>query len=126
MDKTPLDRLPFDVPDGIRPYVAGADIYDSSCSPEARVLFIDRGNGCYLKRSEKGALEKEAAMAGYFYSLGLGAEVLDYVSGDFDWLLTASLDGEDCIHEMYLSDPKRLCDTTAYELRRLHETDFSG
>ena len=63
MDKTPLDRLPFDVPDGIRPYVAGADIYDSSCSPEARVLFIDKGNGCYLKRSEKGALEKEAAMA---------------------------------------------------------------
>lgn len=126
MDKTPLDRLPFDVPDGIRPYVADADIYDSSCSPEARVLFIDKGNGCYLKRSEKGALEKEAAMAGYFYSLGLGAEVLDYVSGDFDWLLTASLDGEDCIHERYLSDPKRLCDTTAYELRRLHETDFSG
>ncbi len=53
-------------------FLSGASIYDSSCSPEARVYFIDKGNGYYLKCSDSGELEKEAEMAEYFYSKGLG------------------------------------------------------
>lgn len=124
MKKTLLHRLPDDMPQDIRRFVSGARVYDSSCSPEANVYYIDRGKGCYLKRSAVGALEKEARMTAYFRSKGLGAEVLHYVSAGSDWLLTAALAGEDCLE--YLTDPRRLCDTIAHELRKLHETDFTG
>lgn len=100
-----------------------ADIYDSSCSPEARVWLIDRDGGYYLKRGEKGSLKREAEMARYFHRKGLGPEVLGYCSDAFDWLLTARVVGEDCTHAQYLENPKRLCDTIAERLRALHELD---
>lgn len=125
MKKTMINHIPNEIPQDIRHFIAGADIYDSSCSPEARVYFIDKGNGYYLKCSGMGELEKEVKMAQYFYSKELGAEVLNYISNnDRDWLLTAAVTGEDCTYEGYLTNPKRLCDTIAYELRKLHETDY--
>lgn len=126
MKKTLLKSFPYNVPQVIMRIISDADIYDSSCSPEAKVYFIDKDGGYYLKRSEKASLKKEAEMSAYFHSKGIGAEVLDYISGDCDWLLTAALNGNDCIYERYLQDPIRLCDTIAYELRKLHETDYSG
>jgi kanamycin kinase len=125
MNKILLSKIPDKIPLDILHYVKEANIYDSSCSPEARVYFIDKGNGYYLKCSDKGTLEKEAKMTEYFSSKGIGAGVLNYVSNDRDWLLTTAVIGEDCINEMYLADPKRLCDTIAYELRKLHETDYT-
>lgn len=126
MKKTLLNVLPEELPRELRNFISAAAVYDSSSSPEAKVYFIDREGGYYLKRSGKGALEKEAKMTKYFHAKGLGAQVLEYISGDSDWLLTAAVSGEDCLHEKHLSDPKRLCDTVAQELRRLHETDYTG
>lgn len=126
MKKTPLYQIPNEMPRDILHFVSGAKIYDSSCSEEAKVYFIDKGNGYYLKCSNQGALEKECKMTEYFHSKGLGAEVLRYISNDRDWLLTTSVIGEDCTHEEYLAHPERLCDTIAYELRKLHETDYTG
>ena len=126
MQKTLLHQIPDELPQDILHFVSGASIYDSSCSPEAKVYFIDKGNGYYLKCSGSGTLEKEAKMTAYFYSKKLGAEVLHYLSNDRDWLLTAAVIGEDCVHEAYLMNPTRLCDTIAYELRKLHETDYTG
>ena len=103
----------------------GAAVYDSSCSPEARVIFIDRDGGYYLKSAPKGTLEREASLDRYFHQKGLGAEVLEYLSDEKDWLLTARVEGEDCTHATYLEDPKRLCDLLAERLRMLHELDFS-
>jgi len=103
-----------------------AKIYDSSCSKAARVIFVDKDNGYYLKCSEKGSLKKEALMTEYYYQKGLAARVLDYLSDDKDWLLTERVMGEDCTYGEYLSDPKRLCDTIATRLRELHELDPSG
>lgn len=123
MKKTLLNQIPDEMPQEIRRFALGANIYDSSCSQEARVYFIDKGNGYYLKRSGSGSLEKEAVMTEYFYTKGLGAEVLNYISDASDWLLTTAVTGHDCVHEEYLMNPKRLCDTIAYELRKLHETD---
>ncbi|MDE6529155.1 MAG: aminoglycoside 3'-phosphotransferase [Lachnospiraceae bacterium] len=125
MKKTLLNRIPNDMPHDIQRFVSGANIYDTSCSPKAKVYFIDKGNGYYLKCSDRGMLEKESQMTEYFYSKGFGAEVLNYISNNSDWLLTTAVIGEDCVHERYLMDPKRLCDTIAYELRKLHETDYS-
>ena len=103
-----------------------AEIYDSSCSPEARVYFIDKDNGYYLKTAAKGTLQKEAELTAFFHTKNLGAKVCDYQSFEKDWLLTGRVRGEDCTHTQYLADPKRLCDTIAELLRSLHETDFTG
>ena len=101
----------------------GAVLYDSSCSPEARVIFIDRDGGLFLKKAAAGTLRTEAEMTAYFHTLGLSAEVLLYCTeGGADCLITRRLPGEDCLDEVCLSDPKRLCDTTATLLRALHET----
>lgn len=114
------------MPREIRRFAAAAAIYDCSSSPEARVYFIDKGNGYYLKYAGKGLLANEARMTNYFCAKGLGAEVLHYSSNDRDWLLTTAVAGENCAHETYLTEPERLCDTIAYELRKLHETDYTG
>ncbi|MBE6645205.1 MAG: aminoglycoside 3'-phosphotransferase [Ruminococcaceae bacterium] len=125
MKKTLLENIPCGFPDEIRTFIKGHDVYDSSCSPEARVYYIDKDKGYYLKSSAKGALANEAAMTSYFHSKGLGVEVLRYFTDDKDWLLTARAVGEDCTHADYLSESKQLCDTLATYLRELHELDFS-
>ena len=126
MKKTLLNDLPIALPSELERFVVGAPIYDSSCSPEARVYFIDKDEGYYLKVAKSGSLLREAQMTNYFHSIRLGTEVLDYVTGETDLLLTAKMRGEDCIHDVYLGNPKRLCDTIASELRRLHEIDYGG
>lgn len=123
MRKIPIDRIPDSLPPEIESLTLGAGLYDSSCSPEARVYFIDKDAGYYLKCAPAGALASEAAMARYFYGKGIGAEVLSYTSGAVDCLLTARADGNDCTHGRYLSDPDRLAERLAQELRALHETN---
>ena len=124
MKRTKIENF-IGIPDRFNKILNGADVYDSSCSKEAKVYFIDRGQALFLKTSKKGSLEREALMTDYFHSKGFGAEVVDYFSEDSDWLLTTAVLGEDCTFKQYLDDPKRLCDIYAKTLRELHETDFS-
>lgn len=126
MKKTIMNQLPQGIPHKLQQFVSISPIYDSSSSLEAKVYFIDKENGYYLKESSKGNLEKEAKMTEYFYSKGIGAEVLSYCSDKKDWLLTTAVSGEDCTNGIYLEDPKRLCDTLASELRKLHELDYEN
>ena len=126
MKRTTTTLSPERLPPALRPYAAGAAVYDSSCSPEARVWFLDRDGGYFLKTAPTGALQTEAELTAWFRQKGLSAEVLAYESGEADWLLTRRIPGEDCIHPAYLDDPRRLCDTTAELLRTLHETDPAG
>lgn len=124
MKRTEISVDITDFPIPFRSFLQNASVFDSSCSPEARVFFIEKDGGYYLKRAPRGMLEKEAAQARYFHTLGLSAAVLDYrVDGAHDWLLTARVAGEDCTHAVYLSDPARLCDLIATRLRALHEMD---
>lgn len=124
MKRTPIS-LPQDaVPASLHSFLQGANIFDSSCSAAARVYFLDKEDGFYLKTAPKGTLQKEAALTAFFHEKGLSAEVLAFESLEADWMLTRRIPGEDCIHPMYLEDPLRLCDTTAQLLRSLHETDF--
>ena len=123
MKKTLVAHLPDETPQELRRFAAGAALYDSSCSAGAKVWLIEKGRGYYLKSAGRGALEREAGLTKYFWAKGLGAEVLAYISGESDWLLTAAVPGEDGTHERYLSDPKRLCDVMARALRALHELD---
>ena len=125
MKRTLINSLPFELPEELWRIIRGARIYDSSCSPEARVYFIDKDGGYYLKASKKGTLKREAQMTEYFHKKGLGAEVLGYLSGESDILLTRAISGEDCTPAEYRAEPKRLCDLLATRLRALHEVDFS-
>ena len=109
MKKTLIERIPYFIPEEITRFIGNSKIFDSSCSPEARVYFIDKGEGYYLKLNKTGELKREAEMTSYFHSKGLGAEVLSYhTSAEGDRLLTAAVRGEDCTHAAYLEDPKRL------------------
>ena len=119
----PFDASSF--PNAYHSLLKSARVYDSSCSPDARVWFIERDGGFYLKSAPAGSLATEAAMTRYFHQKGLAAEVLDYRTDVRDWLLTTCVSGEDCTHRTYLEDPVRLCDLLAERLRALHESDGS-
>ena len=125
MKRTPIAREALLVPPSLEPMLRGASLYDSSCSPEARVVYIDRGPGFYLKSAPKGALKREAELTAYFHKKGLATEVLAYESLERDWLLTVRVPGEDGTDAAYLADPERLCDLLALRLRMLHELDGS-
>lgn len=117
---------PVSYPEVFRSLLTDSAVFDSSCSPQARVFYIEKDGGYFLKRSSKGALEREALLARYFHDLGLGAEVLAYESLEEDWLLTRRVAGEDMTHSSVLSDPIRLCDTLAACLRMLHALPCEG
>jgi len=125
MKKTEIERIPIILPEEIGRLCEGARLYDSSCSPEAKVYFIDREGGFYLKIAAQGSLSREALMTEYFFKKGLGTQVLSYISGESDILLTRAVAGEDCTATVYLDEPKRLCDLVAMQLRALHEIDPS-
>ena len=114
------------IPALFHPLFRETAVYDSSCSPDARVLSLERDDGLYLKSAPAGALETEAALTGYYHILGLATEVLSFHRDERDWLLTRRVPGEDCTHIMHLSHPERLCDILGQRLRMLHELDFAG
>ena len=124
MKRVQIEKIPLALPEEIRKFTEGARIFDSSCSPEARVYFIERDGGYYLKSNVAGSLQREALMTDYFHKKGLGAEVLEYFSGEGDLLLTRAMVGEDCTYPEYISNPDRLCDMLGERLRALHELDI--
>ena len=122
MNRTPITVNPEEYPIEYRSLLRG-EVYDSSCSRAARVLFVDVEGGLFIKRSAAGTLAREAAMTRYFHKLGLSVPVIDYRTvGDYDYLVTVRAKGEDCTHPDHLSQPERLCDLLATTLRALHET----
>ena len=125
MKKTLITKIPDAMPSEIYRFTEGRKIFDSSSSPEAKVYYIDRDGGYYLKRGERGTLASEAQMSAYFHKKGIGAKVLYYGTLEYDWLLTEAVSGEDCTSARYLSSPGRLSALLGERLRELHETDFS-
>ena len=114
------------VPAAFVPFTEGAKVFESSSSPEARVFYLEKDGGYFLKRAKVGTLETEAAMDTFFFQKAMGPEVLAYEQLEADWLLTRRLPGEDCTNTTYLEDPKRLCDTLGELLRHLHDTQSAG
>ena len=126
MDRRLTGPDPAAFPEVFRELIAASRVYDSSCSPEARVWFLDREEGLYLKTAPRGSLRREAEMTAFFCGKGLAAEVLRYESLDRDWLLTRAVPGEDCTFRRYLEDPKRLSALLGEKLRMLHEVSTAG
>ena len=128
MKRTEINLNKIILPDELCALVKGARVYDSSCSREARVYFVDRDGGYFIKSAPVGSLKKEADMTAFFHSKGLSAEVIAYLPDrdGRDFLVTSRVRGEDLTHPIYLDDPKRLCDTFATTLRSLHSLDLNG
>lgn len=126
MERRPIVADPAAFPEAFRELVAASRVYDSSCSPEARVWFLDREDGLYLKTAPKGSLRREADMTAFLHGKGLAAEVLSYESLEKDWLLTRAVPGEDCTFGPYLEDPKRLSGILGEGLRLLHDLPTGG
>jgi len=124
-----LKRLDIDTelfPPELRRFVSGAALYDSSCSPEASVVFVDKDGGYFIKSAPGGSLKREAEMTSYFNGKGLAPAVVMYLSGERDLLMTEKIPGDDCTAAKYLEHPTRLCDTLAELLKRLHATEHAG
>ena len=127
MKRTPVIIDANTFPAEYRALLTGVPVYDSSCSPEARVWFIDRDGGYYLKAAAAGSLASEAAKTRFFHQKGLAAQVLSYQTVEgWDWFLTRRVVGEDFTHADYLAQPERLCDLWAEILRELHATPTEG
>ena len=120
MKRTPIQPDYTAIPEFFHSYLTGCDVFDSSCSPTARVIFLDREGGLYLKSAPAGTLRQEAEMDAFFATLGLGPEVLAYHTDTKDWLLTKAVKGEDCLHPDYLAHPDRLAETMGQMLYDLH------
>ena len=125
MRLTPIEYNITKLPTELQKFTTNAKVFDSSCSPEATVIFIDKDDGYFLKSAKKGALEREVKMTKYFHSKGLAPEVLSYISEDCDWMLTRKINGIDCTTAIYLEQPDKLCDLFAELLKRLHSMDYS-
>lgn len=110
------------LPAELHPFLAGAELYDSSCRSNARTLYI--APDYYLKIDGRGELKREAQMTDWFYHRGLGPEVVQYLSRDRDYLLTRSVPGGDGCS--WLDDPERLCRALAQTLRELHALSPAG
>lgn len=126
MNRKPIVNPDESFPSVYKPFLLDARLYDSSCSNAAKVFFIEKDEGFFLKKAELGSLKKEAELTAYFHQKGLGAEVLSYFSDDYDWLLTRRVAGEDCTYIKHLEDPFRLAALLGEQLRSLHETDTSN
>jgi len=126
MERIPVTLSQDEIPSLFSYYLDHATVYDSSCSCDAKVYYLDNGPGYYLKTAPKHSLKMEAQMTEFFHKKSLGPQVLAYESTDRDWLLTQRIPGEDCIWQPYLDCPVKLCDTLATLLRMLHGTDATG
>lgn len=110
-----------DFPEELHYIFKDAKVYDSSSNPSAQVLYSDLGY--YVKISEKDKLKKEAAMAGMFERMGIGVNVISYLSHEKDYMVTKCAKGEDALH--YLDNPKRLCEVLAETMKYLHSSSIT-
>lgn len=81
-----------DYPAELRPFLAGAELYDSSWHSNARTFYVPPDY--YLKIDERGELEREAGMTAWFHRQGLSPQVVKFLSRDRDYLLTRRASGE--------------------------------
>lgn len=122
MQKKRIQLNIHDFPPELHFALIGANLYDSSCNSNADVLYSDLGY--YIKIDGAGELRDEAALTAAFFQRGLGIELVTYLSGDRDYMVTREAVGEDLTH--WLDDPERLCQVLAEALRTLHRQPIDG
>lgn len=93
------------VPLTIRQQMKGATIYDSSCSANARTLFVSGTEAAFLKISRKGTLEREYKMTEFLHNHSAAPKAIAYESdSDHDYLFTEAVRGEDGTARLHIID----------------------
>ena len=64
MERTLITPELNSFPQAFHPLLAGGEVYDSSCSKEARVYYIPL-EGCFLKSAPKGSLQREKELTAF-------------------------------------------------------------
>ena len=118
MQKTVTKININDFPKELHYLFEGATIYDSSSHPTMTTLYST--HGYYIKYAEKGALKKDVELGKLFEEIGMGVEVVHYISEDKDYLVTREAKGEDAIAPQYLANPEKLCEALAEAMKYLH------
>lgn len=116
-----VDIATLSLPDEIAQWIKTAAVYESSGQSGARTVYIDRDGGAYLKIANRNTLSLASQMQTYFSNHKMSSPVIQYLSDDRDYLITAALQGENGIAECFLSEPERLSEVFGQALRRLHE-----
>ena len=101
MEKVKIEINYEEFPQELYEFLQDAQLYDSSCGNQAKVIYSDKGY--YIKIAEKGKLQQEAFMTMLFAQMDMGA-----------------------LYEEYLSNPKQLCEMLAEAMKRLHGSDIEG
>ncbi|RXZ80894.1 aminoglycoside 3'-phosphotransferase [Paenibacillaceae bacterium] len=115
------------VPTAFRPYFENAMIYDSSCSENARTLYISGANKLFLKISKQQTLQREADMTAFLHRLHAAPKVVAYESdGEHDYLLLEAAEGEDGTAPMHLGKPAQLAAAFGEYLQMLHTLPTDG
>ena len=118
--KIEIDKSKF--PKEIQYLFENSNVYDSSCHSNAKVYYVDRGY--YIKVDELNSLKQEYKMNCLFHKIGLGVEVIHYISSDMDYLVTRSAIGDDLTH--CVNSPEKLCEILALSLKELHSKPIDG
>ena len=118
MQKTVTKINSSDFPQELHYLFAGATMYDSSSHPTMTTLYST--HGYYIKYAGKGSLKKDAELGKLFEEIGMGVEVVHYISEDKDYLVTREAKGEDAIAPQYLANPEKLCEALAEAMKYLH------
>lgn len=124
MKKTEIKISITNFPKELHYLFEGANIYDSSSHPTMTTLYSDLGY--YIKFAEKGALKKDADLGKLFETMGMGVEVVAYLSEDRDYLVTREAKGEDALASQYLANPEKLCEALAKAMKYLHSRPVEG
>lgn len=112
------------LPEELLSIIEGSPIFESSGESGARTLFVDRGDGLYLKIAPRGDLRDAALMQGYYSKIGMGCELVAYQSLDRDYMLVAAAKGHDGVHAAHTAEPERLSTLFGQTLKKLHSIDF--
>ncbi|CAN7651126.1 aminoglycoside 3'-phosphotransferase [Paenibacillus sp. LjRoot56] len=109
------------VPNAIKQYIKNSNIYDSSCSENAKTLFVKGLDNSFLKISKKGSLEREFRMTSFLHSHNVAPKVMAFESDqDNDYFLTEAITGEDGVSGVHLKYPNKLATVLGENLRMLH------
>lgn len=126
MQLTPITINPNDFPLELQSFFKRGTFFDSSSSENARVIYLEKDQGYFLKITALGELKKEVAMTRYFQTKGFAVAPISYLQDEkHDYLLTEKVAGEDCTAKKYLKEPKKLAEILGETLARLHAIDFS-
>lgn len=109
------------IPLTIRQYLKGATFYDSSCSANARTLFVSGAERAFLKISKRGSLEREYQMTRFLHKHNVAPNAIAYESdADHDYFLMEAVSGEDGTAERHIENPGKLAWVFGEYLKMLH------